>query len=188
MYDGTVAAEMDEENFRWMNIRFPDSPFSLPKDKGLVVTVIAEETANNGAFPLLFKVFNSSNANPDIADNLYHTVIARDSKEIDIANPGSIFKACEMPVLHISLGKGSGGVGEISGDGGDPRIQHPRQRNTLQRQRGIRCRLRHLNGRLLIASAVESSGCMPLNLCNGIYILRVQDADGNTKSAKFIVR
>ncbi len=187
VYDGTVAAEMDEENFRWMNIRFPDSPFSLPKDKGLVVTVIAEETANNGAFPLLFKVFNSSNANPDIADNLYHTVIARDSKEIDIANPGSIFKACEMPVLHISLGKGSGGVGEISGDGGD--LGFSILGNAIRfNGNAAYAAVYDMNGRLLIASAVESSGCMPLNLCNGIYILRVQDADGNMKSAKFIVR
>ena len=187
VYEGNVKFTKDEGDgiYKWMDVSFTENVFNMPKDKNLVVTVLAEETACNGDFPLLFKVFNSPNAGPNVSDELYHTIAAHDGKEIDIANPGKSYTYKEMPTLHVGLHGSLSGIDAVSGDNAGL--------NAYITAEGVRfsgnvvyAAVYDAAGRLVATANTRNAEPLRLNPGRGVHILKMQDAAGHTRTLRFV--
>lgn len=188
VYEGKVSFTKDEGDnvYKWLPILFPQNAFELPKDKNLVVTVFMNETANNGEFPVLFKVFNSPNAGPDSSDKLSHTLSGRDNQDFNLDNVSKIYTDVELPTLHLGENLASVSVGAVGSDDIDMKAVI-RGNNVSFYGNVAYASFYDMQGRLLRAAAVTGDA-MPLNLAAGVYVLKMQDQAGNAKTMKFIVR
>lgn len=188
VYEGKVSFTKDEGDnvYKWLPILFPQNTFELPKDKNLVVTVFMNETANNGEFPVLFKVFNSPNVGPDSSDKLSHTLSGRDNQDFNLDNVSKIYTDVELPTLHLGENLASVSVGAVGSDDLDMKAVI-RGNNVSFYGNVAYASIYDLQGRLLRAAAVTGDA-MPLNLAAGVYVLKMQDQAGNAKTMKFIVR
>lgn len=189
VFDGNVNLKKDEGDnmYKWMNISFTENTYMVPAGKNLVVTVFMEETASNGDFPTLFKVFNSPNAGPGTSDEHTHTLASRDSQGFNLSNPGKILSYCEIPTLHLGF---NGNMREVEGVAADASGMDAWISAKAIRFSGnvAYASVYDMAGRMLRAAAVGADSTMPISLCNGVYILKMQNAAGNVKTVKFVIR
>lgn len=182
VYDGSVSLKAGDN--QWMAISFPEKVYTLAKDKNLVVTIFAEESACNGTFPLFFHVFNSGSASPD-ADKFVHTLVAR--SEIDFSELATtpVYSYKEIPVLHIAM-EGDTGVESIFAAGNNMAVRVAG--NVAYFSSDVtNAAVYDMNGRMLRSFDVKNRNSVSLNLGKGIYMLKARNAEGVCKVVKFIV-
>lgn len=188
VFDGTVSFVKDDGDniYKWLPVIFSQDTYQLPKDKNLVVTVFMNETANNGEFPVTFKVFNSPEAGPEgTSDKLTHTVFGRDNQDFDLSSVSRIYTTYELPTLHIGEVLSGTGIDSANADGLG--MNAVISGNTAMFSATVAyASFYDMHGRLLRTAAVN--GAVSLDFPAGIYMVRMQDAAGNTKTVKFAIR
>lgn len=183
VYDGVVSLEEGPDH--WLAISFPDKAYKIAKDQNLVVTVFAQEEANNGSFPVRFNVFNSGSASPS-ADKLVHSLTTRaETKTLDELNGASVFTWEVIPVLHVAL-KDDVDVDNVfmGSDNVNVRVFN---NQAFFSGNVVVANVYDMNGRMLRSIDVKDRNSVALNLGKGIYMLKAKNAQGAVKVVKFIV-
>lgn len=180
VYDGPAEVTEGEH---WLKVNFPDNAFAISGDKNLIVSVVCEETAANGNFPVLFNIFNSMDANADECDGLRHSVRYNSNSPFDFAT-SRVYPDYEMPVVHLAT---SNTTGISSVKAGNLNISVFGRKATVMGGDST-LSLYDMSGRCVLNLDVDNGESIQLPVTAGVYMLRAVDKQGKATVSKVIIR
>ena len=186
VFEGVVPQVVcDKDNQEWLIVRFPEgSYFPISNTENLVVTFIANETANNGTFPLHFSVFNSPNADLNSSDGLYHSVEIRDIRNNFSFADGGKYNDNELPTLNVALNAAAVGVEGVSEAAGFS-IRYIGGNLCISGDPTL-IKVFSLDGRNIASIDPQGRSNVALQLSRGAYIVAAYAEDGSSKVIKII--
>lgn len=183
VFDDVVSME---KGAHWLAVSFPGKPFNIRKNENLVVTVVMEESANNGTFPVQTNVFNSSDAGPTCSDNLFHTLHYSGNQAFDFNVKA--YNNREIPVLHVSLNSNNNntGIGNVT-DAHPGKLGMRFSGNVLHISGNARTLYMYdFSGRLVCTLHVNGKSAVNVPVAAGMYVVKATDADNHITVAKLL--